>query len=284
MKKLTLPLILCLLAVANLFGQDNSLLWKITGNGLEQPSYVFGTMHILCSNEIAEKPALKSAFEESSTLVMELNPTNPEVMQSMQQLALNPGMQNVYKDLDPEDFNLVDAYLKEKFGAGLAQLGILKPFMLTSMVTLGFLPCTEHFSLEGYFATMAAESEMKIVDLETAALQMSLFDEIPLEVQIKEIVRTLKDGNGKKEMDEMITVYNTGNITNLYKLVNDNGMMADFKTALLDNRNVAWIPQLEGFFKQGSTFVAVGAGHLPGKKGVLELLKEKGYTVEVVHL
>jgi uncharacterized protein YbaP (TraB family) len=52
----------------------------------------------------------------------------------------------------------------------------------------------------------------------------------------------------------------------------------------LDNRNIAWIPTLEELFKKSTSFVAVGAGHLPGELGVISLLKQKGYTVEAIAL
>lgn len=260
--------------------QENALLWKISGNGLSSPSYVFGTMHILCDESVTDNPSLQQAFSNSGKLVMELNPTDPAVMQEMQQLAMNPGFENTYKDLPEEDYSLLDEYLKSKFGAGLDQMGVLKPFTLTSMVTMGFLPCDEPFSPESFFASKASEGNKEIIALETAKFQFGLFDEIPRDIQIREIIRTLKDNTGKTELEQMMKIYLSGDLEGLYVFMKSNPMMEQFQTQLLDERNEAWIPQLETLFKSGSTFVAVGAGHLAGEKGVLSLLKEKGYQVE----
>jgi uncharacterized protein YbaP (TraB family) len=283
MKKFTLILTLTFI-ILNGYAQENNLLWKVSGKGLETPSYLFGTMHILCEQDIVSKPSFQQALAESQTLVMELNPTDPAVMQEMQQLAVNPGFENIYTDLPEEDFELLDTYLSSKFGAGLAQMGVLKPFILTSMMTMGFLDCEVPFSLETHLAGIASAKEMPVIDLETAAFQVGIFDNIPVDFQIQEIIRTLKDDIGKKELHQMMEIYGSGDLNYLYAYMSKNEMMQAFQAVILDNRNIAWIPTLEGLFKEGSSFVAVGAGHLPGELGVISLLKQKGYTVEAIAL
>lgn len=283
MKKFTLILTLTII-ILNGYAQENTLLWKVSGNGLETPSYLFGTMHILCEQDIVSKPSFQQALAESQTLVLELNPTDPAVMQEMQQLAVNPGFENIYTDLPEQDFKLLDTYLSSKFGAGLAQMGVLKPFILTSMLTMGFLDCEVPFSLETYLAGIASAKEMPVIDLETGAFQVGIFDNIPVDFQIQEIIRSLKDDTGKKELYQMIEIYGSGDLDRLYAYMSKNEMMQAFQAVILDNRNITWIPILEDLFKEGSSFVAVGAGHLPGELGVISLLKQKGYTVEAIAL
>ncbi|MGY6520164.1 MAG: TraB/GumN family protein [Mongoliitalea sp.] len=283
MKKFTLILTLTFI-ILNGYAQENTLLWKVSGNDLESPSYLFGTMHILCEQDIVSKPSFQQALAESKTLVLELNPTDPAVMQEMQQLAVNPGFENIYTDLPEEDFKLLDTYLSSKFGAGLAQMGVLKPFILTSMLTMGFLDCEVPFSLETHLAGIASAKEMPVIDLETAAFQVGIFDNIPVDFQIQEIIRSLKENTGKKELYQMMEIYGSGDLNYLYAYMSKNEMMQAFQAVILDNRNIAWIPTLEDLFKEGSSFVAVGAGHLPGELGVISLLKQKGYTVEAIAL
>ncbi len=268
--------------IFNVQAQESTLLWKVSGNGLESPSYLFGTMHILCDQSIVEKASFQEALSQSKLLVMELNPTNPELLQEMQQLAVNPGFENIYKDLPEEDFKLLDTYLSDKFGAGLAQMGVLKPFTLTSMVTMGFLECEVPFSLETHLAGLATEKEMPVIDLETAAFQVGIFDNIPVDFQIQEIIRSLKDDAGKKELDQMMEIYVSGDLERLYGFMKTSDLMNQYQAEILDNRNRAWIPTLEELFKEGASFVAVGAGHLPGELGVIALLQQKGYSVEAV--
>ncbi|GHB40759.1 TraB/GumN family protein [Mongoliitalea lutea] len=270
--------------IFNVQAQESTLLWKVSGNGLESPSYLFGTMHILCDQSIVEKASFQEALSQSKLLVMELNPANPAIMQEMQQLAVNPGFENIYTNLPEEDFKLLDTYLSGKFGAGLAQMGVLKPFTLTSMVTMGFLECEEPFSLETHLAGFATERQMPVIDLETAAFQVGIFDNIPVDFQIQEIIRSLKDDTGKKELDQMMEIYGSGDLERLFGFMKTSDLMNRYQAEILDNRNRAWVPTLEELFKKGTSFVAVGAGHLPGKLGVIALLQQKGYSVEAVAL
>jgi uncharacterized protein YbaP (TraB family) len=270
--------------IFNVQAQESTLLWKVSGNGLESPSYLFGTMHILCEQDIVSKPSFQQVLAESQTLVLELNPTDPAVMQEMQQLAVNPGFENIYTNLPQEDFKLIDSYLSGKYGAGLDQMGVLKPFTLTSMVLMGFLECEVPFSLETYLAEQAGANQIPVIGLETASFQVGIFDQIPTDVQIQEIIRNLKGNAGKKEFGEMLAIYSLGDLNRLYAYMSKNEMMQAFQAVILDNRNIAWIPTLEELFKKSTSFVAVGAGHLPGELGVISLLKQKGYTVEAIAL
>ncbi len=282
MKKLTLfsALIVCFISIAT--AQENTLFWKISGNGLEKPSYLLGTMHMLCNDEMVKKPALQDALSSSETVVLELNPTDPALLQEMQQLSVNPNFQNSYTGLPEEDYKLLDEFLTVKYGSGLAQLGILKPFALTGMVTVGYFSCTEPFSLETYFATKATTDNKPVIGLETAGFQISLFDKIPQDIQIQELIRGLKNDQGKLELDQMLEIYISGDLNKLFGLMKENDLMTQFQKELLDDRNSAWIPKLEQLIRSGSAFIAVGAGHLPGEMGVIELLRKKGYTLEVV--
>lgn len=283
MKKLSL-IITFIGIILNAEAQENTLLWKVSGNGLETPSHLFGTMHISCDQRIVAKPNFQDALSQSQQLVLELNPIDPAILQEMQQLAVNSGFENIYRNLPEEDFILLDSYLTGKYGAGLAQMGILKPFTLTSMVIMGFLDCEEPFTMETHLASIAGNRDMQVIGLETAQFQVSLFDQIPIDFQIQEIIRSLKDNAGKKELDQMLDFYGSGDLERLYTFMMSNEMMRQFQAELLDKRNMAWIPKLEEILKVGSSFVAVGAGHLPGEFGVISLLKQNGYTVEPIVL
>ena len=283
MKKITLLIVaLIYVSSSSIQAQENSLLWQISGNGLKETSYIFGTMHILCEDSIVNNSKLKEAFTNSKTLVLEIDPTSPEVIQEIQQLAMNPGFENIYKDLPLEDYELVDGFLKSKFGAGLEQLGVMKPFTLTAMASMGFLTCEIPFSLESNFVALAHERKMQIGSLETASSQMGIFDAIPKEDQINELIRLLKNNMGQAEMNQMIKVYLKGDLESIHEVIYSNSLMDKYHAEILDNRNQNWIPQLEKSFTSNPTFVAIGAGHLSGEMGVLSLLEMKGYKVEVV--
>jgi uncharacterized protein YbaP (TraB family) len=123
--------------------QESSLLWKISGNGLQKDSYLFGTIHLICKDEFKVDDRVLAAFNESERLVMEMDMSDPELMAKMQQISVNPGMKNLKDDLAPEYAKIFDEFLIAHYGAGLAQLGILKPFILASMAMVKTISCEE---------------------------------------------------------------------------------------------------------------------------------------------
>ncbi|MCU0400149.1 MAG: TraB/GumN family protein [Algoriphagus sp.] len=281
--KLTLSVCIFLQVSFLAFSQEKSLLWKISGNGLSKDSYLFGTIHIICKEDFIMNDKVKKAFESSSKLVMELDMGDPQLMAKMQQQSLNPGMKNIQGELSEEDANLMDAFFMENFGAGLSQIGILKPFVLSSMALIKTLPCAETESFENYFTSQAQSLSKPIEGLETVEIQMGTFDQIPSKVQLDELVKMIKEKSGAEEFDRMVKSYLAEDIDALYQTMNQDGMMKEYRGIMLDNRNKAWIPQLEEKMAKESLFVAVGSGHLAGEYGVISLLRKAGYQVEPIN-
>ncbi len=257
------------------------LLWKIEGNGLQQASYLYGTMHILCPDDFHISEQVLKAYQNTDALVLELDPTNPAVLAEMQQLSLNPGFENIYKALPQEDYEKIDRVLTKNFGAGLDQMGTMKPFVLISMLTMTLFPCEQLESPEVYFAGLANEDGREIIDLETAALQMGIFDEIPTDLQIKEILRML-DQEGVEEFQAMKKAYLAEDLLALEEVMISNVMMKEWEHLILSDRNKQWVKDLVPVMPEKSLFIAVGAGHLPGEEGVIELLRKEGFLVTPV--
>lgn len=257
------------------------LLWKVEGNGLHQPSYLYGTMHILCPDDFHISEQVLKAYQTTDALVLELDPTNPAVLDEMQQLSLNPGFENIYKDLPEEDYEKIDRVLTKNFGAGLDQMGIMKPFVLISMLTMTLFPCEQLESPELYFVGLANEDGREIISLETAALQMGIFDEIPTVLQLQEILRMLQQ-EGIEEFQAMKKAYLAEDLLALDEVMTSNVMMKEWEHLILSDRNKQWVKDLAPIMPEKSLFIAVGAGHLPGDEGVIELLREEGFRVTPV--
>ncbi|MDP2041457.1 MAG: TraB/GumN family protein [Algoriphagus sp.] len=282
-KKIGLAILLVVHFVGSVNGQDSSLLWKVSGNGLEKESFLFGTIHIICKSDFLMDERIINAFESAEQLFLELDMSDPQLQLKMQQVSLNPGMKNIKAEMDESAASALDAFLLENYGAGLAQLGILKPFVLSSMVMLKALPCTEIESYEGYFTSRAGEAEMPIVGLETVEFQVGIFDQIPRDLQLKELVKLVTEEGAQQEFQTMISAYLAEDILALDQAMTNSGMMADYRSILLEERNKNWVPQMEEAMKAKSIFMAVGAGHLGGDFGVISLLRKAGYSVEPIH-
>ncbi len=282
-RKLSLIPVILMWMVVSANGQNSSLLWKVTGNGLEKESYLFGTIHIICKSDFVMDDRITSAFESTEELFLELDMSDPELQLKMQQVSMNPGMKNIKAEMEEPLASALDEFLLKNYGAGLAQLGILKPFVLSSMVMLKALPCPEIESYEAFYTSKASDIGIPISGLETIEFQVGIFDKIPQDLQLKELGKLLTEDYSQSEFKYLISAYLAEDIEALDRVMTSSGMMADYRSMLLDERNKTWVPKITEAMKTKSIFVAVGAGHLGGEFGVISLLKEAGYSVEPIN-
>jgi uncharacterized protein YbaP (TraB family) len=145
------------------------------------------------------------------------------------------------------------------------------------------MPCQTVSSVEDEIMKLAKEndSEKEIRGLETIVAQAAVFDSIPYENQAEELLKTIDSMEKSKAMFAvMLKAYKNQQLDEIEKLINDPGFgMEGNQDVLLDNRNKNWVDQLKEIMKTKPVFIAVGAGHLPGKTGLIELLRGAGFTV-----
>ncbi|MBO3117384.1 TraB/GumN family protein [Winogradskyella sp. DF17] len=259
---------------------ENSTLWKIEGNGLKQPSYLFGTIHITCDATIEED--VKKALDATGQVVLELDMDDPNLQAQMMQ-GMYMKESKTLKDLvSDEDYAAIDSLFIKNMGMSVQLMQNVKPFFLTATLYPKLLDCPMQ-SFEGELVKIAKEQNEEVKGLETINDQMQVFDDIPYEAQVKDLVRSAKDNLAydKAMFAKMLKVYKEENITAMIEMMNDENYsaVADYQDKLLDNRNENWIPKIGEFAKDQPTFFGVGAGHLAGDKGVINLLREAGYKV-----
>lgn len=280
---IVLLLVTCVFAPVKAQSDDqSSLLWKISGNGLTEESYLFGTIHIICSDEFLMDDRIKNAFQSTDQLVMELDMSDPDLQQKMAAISINPGMRNIQEDMDAEDAKALDDFLIKSYGAGLAQLGVLKPFVLTSMVMIKQLPCEEVVSYEEFFTSLATDQKKPVKGLETVEYQMGIFDQIPAELQLAELVKMVTSDESEAEFEKMVETYLSEDLDRLYAIMKDSDSMVKYQDIMLDNRNRNWVTEMDSSMRNSSVFFAVGGGHLAGENGIINLLRRAGYKMEPV--
>lgn len=262
--------------------EEKSLLWKISGNGLKENSYLFGTIHMICKDQFFMDKSIENALASSKVLAMELNMADPNLMAEIQKLSVNPGFANIKGEFSAEQASALDKFLTTSYGAGLDQLGILKPFVLSSMVLIKMLPCTEQSSYELFLTEKAKEQSKTVKGLETVAFQMGIFDQIPQKLQIDELGKMVTNPEGMDEFGRLVGAYLDQDLDRLYDLITENDMFRKYGNLLLEDRNKNWIPKIEEMVNEQATFIAVGSGHLGSETGVIALLRKAGYTVEPV--
>ena len=281
-KLLSLTLLLILIFSQPLAAEqeEKSLLWKISGNGLEQESYLFGTIHLICQDQFKMEEKVLNALNKSKKIALEIDLSDQNMMMEMQRLSVNADFKNIKDEFEPEQGKAVDEFLQIKYGVGLEQLGVLKPFVLSTMILTKMMPCEEISSYEMFFVQNAQDGEIPMVGLETIADQVKLFDHIPLETQLNDIGDLVTDENAIQEFESLVAAYLKEDIELLYELITKNEMFQNYGDILLVDRNQKWIPIIVDLIKEETTFIAVGSGHLASETGVIQLLRDAGYKVE----
>lgn len=255
------------------------LLWKISGNGITKPSYLYGTVHLICSSDFTLSPQLKKSMAQSEKLYLEIDMDDPAMNMKMLQLSMLKG-KKLSDFFSEADYNKLNAFFRDSIGMPLAMLNTMKPFVLFSMITLKTMPCDKHESYEMSLVKMAKEQTKEVLGLETIEDQMKVFDDMPDSVQAQMVMRYVNEFDKQKaDFQNMIDMYKAEDLDGLYSYIMSSPDIEGAQDVLLFNRNQKWIPVIEAAIKEEPTFFAVGAGHLAGEKGLIQLLKDKGYEV-----
>jgi uncharacterized protein YbaP (TraB family) len=260
----------------------NSLLWKISGNGLENESYLFGTIHIICQEQFKMDDRIKDALNKSKKIALELNLADPNALMEMQKISMNENFENIQDQFEEDQKEALNSFLMEHYGVNLQQMGVLKPFALSSMILIKMLPCEEVGSYELFFVEQSKALEIPMIGLETAEFQVGLFDQIPLKEQLDDLAKMVMDDESLEEFTSLVNAYLEEDLEKLYELINQSDMFKEYGDILLLQRNKSWIPKIEKLIKENVTFIAVGSGHLASETGVIQLLIDAGYRVEPV--
>ena len=262
---------------------EKSLLWKISGNGLKKPSYLFGTIHLTCDTSLDANTL--NALETTEQLYLELDMDDKSIQMKLMKLMMMKDGAKLSTLLSPEDFKILDEFMKKNLNMSAKLFDSFKPFMISSMLFPKMLDCKSQ-SVESELMKITKEQNEEIFGLEKAEDQMKVFDEISYQDQADELLKTVKDNleKDKKEFQEMITIYQNKDIEGMLKMMSDsdNKITSENQDILLNDRNKKWIPIMVKIMKDKPTFFGVGAGHLAGEEGVIRLLRKQGYKVEAV--
>jgi uncharacterized protein YbaP (TraB family) len=277
-----------------LFGQsddqENGLLWSITGNGLEQPSYLYGTIHMIDSDDFFLPNGTLEAFSATERVVFEIDMDMMNDMSAQFSMLMGVMMADgttLGELLSEEDY----AFVKKEFdelGLPMFLLERMKPMFLTIFAGGDFSP--EQFtggnikSYEMEFMAMAEEQSKETGGLESVEFQMSIFDSIPYKAQADMLVESLRSSdNGEDQLKEMVELYKKQDLNGLNDMLNSEGeTLMEYDHIILEGRNRAWIPVMDEMMKEKPTFFAVGAGHLAGETGVIHLLRAEGYQLRPI--
>jgi len=280
---------IAVLLTAGLFStvqaQEKSLLYEISGAGLSEPSYLYGTFHLLCPADLQVSGAARKAMAAAKQVYLELDLDDPSLQASMLKAMVLTGGKSLRDFMSAEDYAALDAYMQRNLGSGLASMGVLKPVAILSAMYVSLLQC-QPASYDLAFAELAGKDKKDVFGLETVEEQMAVLDKIPLDKQLQSLVEIArKPDEARKEVNDLLNAYKAQDLPLLMKLMRESqfdGGTREFEDDLLDARNRAWIPLIEKAARAKSTFFAFGAAHLGGPEGVVSLLRQKGYAVKAL--
>lgn len=270
--------------------EGTSLLWEVTGNGLNAPSYLFGTIHIIPKDKFVTGPSVEEAFNRTEELVLEIGnirDTNAQ-LGMVGQMSLDSG--SIKDHMSKEQYetllHVVDSSLDISPELFEMQYGKMRPFGLYQLMVSAESGFGDNKSYEMYFMDLAFQRETKTSGLETMQEQLNIFNELSYSDVADQLISTLRAGeSGANEMEELVNAYVSFDLGELERLtLSSDDPLTEHMDAFLYDRNARWIPTLDSLMHEKPCFVAVGAAHLPGEKGVIQLLEKEGYTVRPIRI
>ncbi|WP_137930408.1 TraB/GumN family protein [Mesorhizobium comanense] len=285
-------------AAATLNGKG--LLWKLEKSG-EQPSYLFGTMHMTDTRVTTLPAAAQKVFDAAGTLIIET--TDVLDKQKMMTAMLKEPDLMMFTDsttlsslLSPDEAAAMNAALDAR-GIPPATVAKMKPWMLSAMMALPACELARQSGgapvLDVKLAQSAKAAGKPVEGLETAESQLRAMASLPLAFHMKGLVDTLKLGDKVNDINEtMIVLYQRGDTGMFWPLFraampdeqNDPSGYAAFEETMITSRNKVMVDHAEPILAKGNAFMAVGALHLPGPQGLVEDFRKAGYTVTAIGL
>lgn len=277
------------------FASQAQLLWKVSGNGLSRPSYIMGTYHFAPASMMEKIPGMQQALEGCDVVVGEIEKEsllNPESQMLMAQAMMAPADSTLDKLFSPEDYAIVEQVFNKYFGAmgvKLSQMNMLKPsaisLQMQAMQAVKYFPnFNESEVIDMAVQTTANEMGRPSIGLETIEEQTDLLFNGPLTEQAEGLLDACKkDDLFTVQSSAIVEAYMAQDLNRIEAIFTDpelGGDDDDALDALVYNRNRNWAEKLHKMMPERAALVCVGVGHLPGDQGLLQLLRNRGYTVE----
>ncbi len=292
MKKTIFSLLLLIVTAVSVNAQ---LLWKISGNGLEKPSYLFGTHHIAPVSVIDSVPGMNDAIANVDKIYGEMimsEATAPQSQQVMMGYAMAPQDSLLTTVLAPAQIDSLNTMLKRYMGpmGSANQFAQLKPAMLSTLLALMqsqtiFPNFNPQQQLDGEIQKRGAALGKEIGGFETIQDQCNALFGSSIIEQAENLMDMVRhDDQAAGMAKKLAQAYLSGDLNAMLALMEDpaNGASEEWTERMINRRNANWMRVMAGLLPTASVFIAVGAGHLPGDAGLISLLRKNGYSVDPV--
>jgi uncharacterized protein YbaP (TraB family) len=280
---LLLGFILC---TSGAFADDEpAMMWVAHGN--QNTVYLLGSIHLLRPEDHPLPPSIELVYDDADVLVMELDMDDLDiisVMAAFRELGVLEGDIRL-EDLLGEELHAQAAAAAEATEIPLELLSQSEPW-LAAVTVQEMLAMRVGFSgelgIEQYLTAKAIADSKPIMGLETVSEQLGFLDGLPMEAQSQWLVHSLVDGlRIEMIVDQLVAAWRSGDINYLEReLLHEARMSPELHDALLVQRNRSWIDRIVGYLDDDQDYlVVVGAAHLVGEDGIVEMLSERDVSV-----
>lgn len=265
----------------NLHAQNkvhNALLWKITGNSLLKPSFLYGTIHLQDKRLFNFSDSLYSFLQHADGFAMEIHPDS--VISAIVNKASKQASEELLKGyLKKSDYDLLSRKLKKDHGIDADNLTVREAYLLKEHLSKPESRADDMPTfVDAYLFGMARNQGKEIVGLEKVQDQVDMFDDVRGKLDVREMVKGMK--KEKAFTEQLVQFYLREDLQAIHEMMQF--MPAETEEKMLTIRNHVMVARMDSLMRQKSFVVAVGTAHLPGEKGIIELLRKKGYNVEPV--
>lgn len=286
MKKSILTLLFIL--VAFLSPGQNSILWEVTGNGLQSPSYLLGTLKFIGAKEFIFPKEFKERMDQCKIFAIEDQVDHKAQMEINKALHFPKG-KSLASELSPEDYAKVVAFMEKEFHMPKAKfekdLGKLIPLALSiNMTRMALGEEVKYYDIE--LLLTAKKEKLKTYSLEPIQREAEAIKAFPMEEQKKALMDGIANFEAQKnEYLQLEAAFDANDLDKIFALtLHPTEDHPDFVEAFYTKRNLEWMPKIEKMMNDKPAFITVGVTHLEGEQGLLALLRGKGYTLTPVPL
>ncbi|MBK6543522.1 MAG: TraB/GumN family protein [Flavobacteriales bacterium] len=263
---------------------ERSLLWRIRPAEGASASYLYGTVHSRDARAYRGNDSLWAAFGQCPRVVGELDLSAAmegagDLVTSMMMPA-GTNLEDLYRK---KDFAQVEAALKEHLGVVAFTTDHLKPFWSMALLSEATMHSDSILVLDDYLQKRAQSDGKEVLGLETVAEQMAAIQAIPLKEQAQMLLDMVQHDLYRAQMEQMMDAYAAQDLQKVMEVAEAGGIPQSLDKGLLQDRNERMVAGMVELMRSGPPcFFAVGAAHLPGERGLLAQLREKGFLVYAV--
>jgi uncharacterized protein len=264
---------------------ENTLFWEVSGNGLEHPAYLYGTIHIQDKKVFAFDPVVMEKFDEVEAFAMEIV-VRPEDMDSIKTLQLLPEGKTIKDLMSEEEYEMLAEKFQKRTGSHIVMYQRVKPFFIAAAYGQAGMPKDMPQALDHYLQAKATEEGKEVIGIESILDQLHAIDRaMSYQEQADELIESVKKDDSvlTNSMARTLRLYLSGDIDHMAAMQKrDSTISEQIVQEMIVKRNYHMADRLDEIFQSHHTFAAVGAAHLGGPEGVLEILRQKGYEVKAI--